>query len=250
MKILGSEINELDTYDNTYKLLLDRIIKKEFPAYVTVNNVHTVTIGLKDIYFRNIINNSFLSLPDGRPLSLVAKIKGAKKNGRIFGPEFFKRTLNWGQKDNLTHFLFGSSEDTLKKLEQNICEKFPLAKISGIISPPFREFTNEENEKFIEEINSADADLIWVSLGAPRQEKWIYENYKKLNKGIMIGIGAGFDYLAGNLKEAPAWMKNLSLEWIYRLKQEPKRLWKRYFFSNSIFIFHIFLDLVGLKKTE
>lgn len=249
MKILGSEISELVSYKISYKLLLDHIIQEKSPAYVTVNNVHTVTLALKDEYYRNIINNSLLSIPDGRPLSLIGKFKGKKIN-RIFGPEFFKRTLDFGQKDNLKHFLFGNKAETLEKLINNIRLKYPQAKIAGKIAPPFLKFSNDENLKFINEINLSGADIVWVSLGAPKQEKWIYENYLKINKGIMIGIGAGFDYLAGNIKDAPGWMKNYSLEWVYRLRQEPKRLWKRYAIYNSKFIFFVILDFLGLKRIK
>ena len=94
------------------------------------------------------------------------------------------------------------------------------------------------------------ADIFWVGLGAPKQEIWIFNNYKKLNKGVMIGIGAGLDYLAGNTKHAPEWMKNASLEWLYRLIQEPKRLWKRYLATNTLFIWYVFLELTGLRKFE
>ena len=119
-----------------------------------------------------------------------------------------------------------------------------------MISPPYRPLTNSENENYISIINNSNADIIWVGLGAPKQEKWMYENYKYINKGIMIGIGAGFDYLAGSTKHAPEWMKNYSLEWLYRLIQEPGRLWKRYLITNTLFLFYITLELLGLKKFE
>ncbi|MEJ2618636.1 MAG: WecB/TagA/CpsF family glycosyltransferase, partial [Ignavibacteriaceae bacterium] len=131
---------------------------------------------------------------------------------------------------------------------KNVENKFPGIKIAGAFSPPFRDFLIGENDRFIKNINYSEPDIIWVSLGAPKQEKWIYSNFRKLNKGLMIGIGAGFDYLAENLKNAPEWMKELSLEWTYRLIQDPGRLWKRYLISNSKFIFYATLELLGLKK--
>ena len=246
--ILGSNIDDLNSYRETYDKLLNILHSQNRPAYLTVNNVHTVTEGLKDKKFREIINNSLLSIPDGKPLSVIGKWSGAKRAERIFGPVFFEKTLEWGIKDNLKHFFFGSSQSTLDKLKNNVEIKFPGANISGFISPPFREFLPGENEKFLKEINYNEPDIIWVSLGAPKQEKWIYSNYSSLNKGIMIGIGAGFDYLAGNIKNAPKWMKDLSLKWLYRLNQEPGRLWKRYLVTNSQFIFFVSLELLGLKK--
>ncbi len=103
-------------------------------------------------------------------------------------------------------------------------------------------------KNYIEEINRSNADIVWVGLGAPRQEHWMSENYQQLNHGVMIGIGAGFDYLAGNTRHAPEWMKNLALEWLYRFIQEPGRLWKRYLVTNSLFIIYIILEWLGVKR--
>ncbi|MFZ0453667.1 MAG: WecB/TagA/CpsF family glycosyltransferase [Ignavibacteriaceae bacterium] len=246
--ILGTNLDDLNSYRETYELALNYLKTQRKPSYLTVNNVHTVTEGLKDHGFREIVNNSFLALPDGKPLSVIGKWNGIKRVERIFGPAFFEKVLGWGVEENLKHYFFGSSNATLEKLKKNIEYKFPGIKIAGALSPPFHEFLIGENERFVEEINSSEPDIIWVSLGAPKQERWVYSNFRKLNKGLMIGIGAGFDYLADNLKHAPGWMKELSLEWVYRLVQEPGRLWKRYLISNSQFIFYVTLELLGLKK--
>jgi N-acetylglucosaminyldiphosphoundecaprenol N-acetyl-beta-D-mannosaminyltransferase len=246
--ILGSNIDDLNSYRETYELVINYLKTQSKPAYLTVNNVHTITEGVKDPEFREIVNNSFLALPDGKPLSVIGKWNGIKRVERIFGPTFFEKTLEWGVEDNLRHYFWGSSDKTMEKLKKNIENKFPGIKISGAFSPPFRDFLSGENDQYIKDINYSEPDIIWISLGAPKQEKWIYSNFKKLNKGIMIGIGAGFDYLAENLEHAPVWMKNLSLEWLYRLMQEPGRLWKRYLISNSKFIFYVTLELLGLKK--
>lgn len=246
--ILGTNIDDLNSYRETFELVIDYLRTQGKPAYLTVNNVHTVTEGLRDRNFREIVNNSFLSLPDGKPLSVIGKWKGFKKVERIFGPAFFEKTLGWGVGENVRHFFWGSKQATLDKLIKNAEKRFPGIKIAGAASPPFRELSPEENERYLKEINNSGADIIWVSLGAPKQEKWIYSNYHSLNKGIMVGIGAGFDYMAENLKNAPKWMKDYSLEWLYRLKQEPGRLGKRYLISNSQFIFYVSLELLGLKK--
>ncbi len=246
--VLGTNIDDLNSYRETYELVLNYLKTQSKPSYLTVNNVHTVTEGIKDTQFREIINNSFLALPDGKPLSVIGRWKGFKRVERIFGPTFFEKTLEWGVEENLKHFFFGSSPETLDKLKKNVEKKFPGIKIAGCISPPFREFLITENETFLNEIKNSGADIIWVSLGAPKQERWIFSNFRLLNRGIMIGIGAGFDYMAENLKNAPEWMKDFSLEWLYRFKQEPRRLWKRYLISNSQFIFYVTLEFLGLKK--
>lgn len=247
ISILGTGISKLESYEKTYDLLKE-YLKEEKPAYVTVNNVHTVVTAVRNKKYRQIINGSFLSLPDGKPLSVIAKIKGYRKISRIFGPTFFEKSIEWGQKDGITHFLFGSTEAAQEKILMKIRKLYPQAKIAGKLVPPFREFSQAENDEFVKKINNSNGDIIWVALGAPNQERWIYDNYYKLNHGIMIGIGAGFDYFAGNLKHAPGWMKNFSLEWFYRLLQEPSRLWKRYLFTNSLFIYYVILDFLKIKK--
>ena len=247
--ILGCYISSISSYDDAYTELLS-FSKKNTPGYITVNNVHTVVEGVRNSSYRKIINNALLALPDGKPLSVVAKLKGDKNISRIFGPSFMETAIDRGQKDNLKHFFFGSSGQTLELIRESLSKKYPNAKIAGMISPPYRPLTDSENDKFTSIINDSNADIIWVGLGAPKQEIWMYENFSKLNKGVMIGIGAGFDYIAGKTQHAPEWMKNLSLEWLYRLIQEPGRLWKRYLVTNTLFLFYITLELIGLKKFE
>ena len=249
-EILGSNISILNSYKDCYIILVNTVKNSQKSEYITVNNVHTVVEGIKNKNYKNITNNAILALPDGKPLSIYAKLKGEKNISRIFGPTFFEKTLEWGQEDNLKHYFFGSSRETLNKMLDVIKTKYPKAVVSGSCSPPYRQFTEKENDEFLKVINNSDSDLIWVGLGAPKQEIWMYENYKKMKRGVMIGIGAGFDYLAGNTKHAPEWMKNSSLEWLYRLIQEPGRLWKRYLITNTMFIYFIILELLKLKKFE
>lgn len=251
IKILGAKISSTESYLLVYKYLTKYLKEDSNSVYITVNNVHTVIEAVKNSDYKEIINNSFLSLPDGKPLSIYAKLKGNKNITRIFGPTFMEKTIEWGQKDELKHYFFGSSLSTLQIIESKIKEKYPHTIISGSFSPPFKNaFEKEENEDFINKMNESGADIYWIGLGAPKQEIWMYENYKKLNKGIMIGIGAGFDYLACKTKHAPEWMKNASLEWLYRLIQEPKRLWKRYLVTNSLFLWYILLEFFHLKKFD
>jgi N-acetylglucosaminyldiphosphoundecaprenol N-acetyl-beta-D-mannosaminyltransferase len=239
ISILGSNINVLPSYENTFREVLRYIREENSPAYITVNNVHTVVEGALRPDYREITNNALLTLPDGRPLSVVARWKGARDISRVFGPTFFEKTLAWGQEAGLKHFLFGGSEETLQKLQAHCRERFPQAQIVEAVSPPFRPLTAEENARYLQRMNESGADIVWVALGAPRQERWMAEHYRQLERGVMIGIGAGFDYLAGNIRHAPQWMKNASLEWLYRLIQEPRRLWKRYLVTNTLFIIFV-----------
>jgi len=203
--------------------------------------------GFRNDSYRAIINKGYLSIPDGKPLQIVGKLKGNKNISRLFGPSVMEKFIDWGRQDNASHFFFGSSEDNLHKLRLAIENKYPGAKIAGMMAPPFMPIDQWDNDKFISAINLANPDFIWVGLGAPKQERWMHQHVGKLKAGIMFGIGAGFDYLAGNTKHAPQWMKNMSLEWVYRLFQEPKRLWKRYLTTIPPFLFFASLELLGLN---
>lgn len=247
VEVLGNKISVLHSVDDAYNLLLDMI--KNGKGYICVNNVHTIVCSVLNKDYHSYINNAILSLADGMPLVYYSKFKYRINLSRITGPTFLQKTLEYGQEHKLNHYFFGGTPDTLKKMIDVISKEYPSAKISGYFSPPFKKkFSAEENEKYMNQINACSPDIIWVGLGAPKQETWIAENIHLLNRGIMIGIGAGFDYLAGNIKRAPNWMQHYSLEWIYRLIQEPKRLFKRYLVTNTLFLIFLLLEFLKLKK--
>lgn len=139
-------------------------------------------------------------------------------------------------RDNgLRHYFYGGKEETIQVLSEKLPGEYPSLRIAGMVSPPFRPLTEEEDERELQKMNDAKADIIWIGLGAPKQERYMYEHRGKVN-GVMIGVGAGFDYYAGTIKRAPMWMQKLSLEWLYRLMQDPKRLFRRYFATNFKFL--------------
>jgi N-acetylglucosaminyldiphosphoundecaprenol N-acetyl-beta-D-mannosaminyltransferase len=248
LKILGNKIDCFKGYPELYKSVLENYKSGNVQrGYVTVNNVHTMMVGFWDASFQAIINKGYLSIPDGKPLEIVGRLKGKKEISRLFGPSVMEKFIDWGRSDGLSHFFFGSSEITLMKLKEAIEVKYPGAKIAGMLSPPYTPTEEWNHEEFIQKINIAKPDFIWVGLGAPKQEWWIHDHYKKIDNGILFGIGAGFDYLTGNTSHAPAWMKKFALEWLYRLIQEPGRLWKRYLKTIPQFIFFGLLELLGVK---
>ena len=246
-KILGVKISKLCSYKYAYEKVIENL---DTPSFITVNNVHTVVEAARNKDYKKIINNSRLSFADGRPITIYAsnilKIGNIK---RIFGPTFLEKSLVYGREINLKHFIFGGDPKNLLAIRSTIAQNYPGVNVVGYLSPPFKDsFSHEENESFLREINESDADIIWVALGAPKQERWIYENYYRLNRGVMIGIGAGINYLSGKINHAPNWMKENSLEWLYRLIQEPKRLWKRYLYSNTLFIYMIIKEMLVVQK--
>ncbi len=206
--------------------------------YVCVSNVHTTVMAYNDASYREVQNNAVIAVPDGKPLSLICRIRGYKAAQRVAGPDLMPEILRMSEKEGYSHFFYGSTEATLGFLEKNIRRRYPKLKIAGVYSPPFRKMTKEEDEQIVNMINETKPDFVWVGLGAPKQERWMYEHRGKIN-AVMLGVGAAFDFHAGTSKRAPKWMQEFYLEWLYRLIQDPKRLLKRYMFSNAQFIWLI-----------
>ena len=231
--ILGVNINVTNMKD-TVKVITENLedIKGD---YICVSNVHTTVMSYEDESYKKIQNGGFMALPDGKPLSIVSKKRGFKEAERVTGPDLMEEIFNISEEKRYSHYFYGSTQETLDILKEKLNEKYPNMKISGMYSPPFRKLTKDEDNKIIENINNANPDFIWVGLGAPKQEVWMSEHKNKI-KGLMLGVGAGFDYHAGNISRAPKWMQSMSLEWLYRLLQDPKRLLKRYMYTNFKFI--------------
>lgn len=203
--------------------------------YMCVSNVHTTVMSYDDESYKNVQNSALLAIPDGGPLSSVGRKRGHTQMQRTTGPSYMKEIFDISEKYGYSHYFYGSTEQTLKLMNKNLKKDYPNLKIAGMYSPPFRELTKEEDEEIIQNINNTNPDFVWVGLGAPKQEIWMYNHKDKVN-GFMSGVGAGFDYFAGNIKRAPLWMQKSNLEWLYRLMQDPKRLFKRYFYTNTKFI--------------
>lgn len=207
--------------------------------YICVSNVHTTVMAYENDAYRNIQNSAAMALPDGAPLSIYSRKCGFEDAERVTGPDLMTELLKAGAGGRpLRHFFYGSTQQTLDAMRAKIENEYPNAVIAGMHSPPFREISESEDAEITGLINASAPDIIWVGLGAPKQEEFMYRHRGKLD-GVMIGVGAGFDYLAGNIKRAPKLMQRLSLEWLYRFMQDPKRLWRRYVVTNFKFIKYI-----------
>lgn len=201
--------------------------------YICVSNVHTTVTACEDESYQRIQNGAAIALPDGKPLSLYQRKQGFTEAERVTGPDLMGELF--ARDNGLRHYFYGGTEETIGILKEKLPAEYKNLRIAGMYSPPFRALTEQEDALAIKNINDAGADIIWVGLGAPKQERWMYEHQGKIN-GVMIGVGAGFDYYAGTIRRAPMWMQRMSLEWLYRLMQDPKRLFKRYFVTNFKFI--------------
>jgi N-acetylglucosaminyldiphosphoundecaprenol N-acetyl-beta-D-mannosaminyltransferase len=212
-------------------------LKQLCGKYICISNVHTTVMSYENADYCRIQNEAALALPDGKPLSVVCRKRGFAGADRVTGPDLMKEIFECSREQGYTHYFYGSTPETLELLEKKLTQQYGLS-IAGMYSPPFRKLTKEEDREIVEQMNAAGADFVWVGLGAPKQEQWMYEHQDKIN-GLMIGVGAGFDYFAGNIKRAPMWMQKCSLEWLYRLMQDPRRLFKRYLVTNTKFLWLI-----------
>lgn len=204
--------------------------------YICICNVHSVVTAARDSEFNNIIDAADMATPDGAPVAWMLKKLSGTPQERINGPDLMWRYCEHAARTGQSVFLYGGMQSTLELLQQKLIENFPLLKIAGVYSPPFRDLTLQEDNDVVTKINNSGANVIWVSLGCPKQERWMANHRGKIN-GVMIGVGAAFDYHAGTIRRAPRWMQNNGLEWLHRLCSEPRRLWRRYFITNILFIF-------------
>lgn len=217
--------------------------------YVCISNVHTTVTAYRDEKYRAVQNGSALSLPDGKPLSIVQRYRGYENAGRVPGPDLMPEIFALSEKKGYRHYFYGSKQSTLDALKERLLEKYPKLNIVGMYSPPFRPLTEEEDQEAVERINAVKPDFIWVGLGAPKQEIWMAEHENRVH-GLMLGVGAGFDFHAGTIKRAPKWMQELCMEWLYRISQDPKRLLWRYLDTNFSFLWYLWKEKCRNGKRE
>ena len=206
--------------------------------YVCVSNVHTTMLSYWDEDYNRVQNSGAMALPDGKPLSIVCRRRGFYDAARVPGPDLMPEIFKISKEHGFRHYFYGGSEETLNRLEKELKKNYPWLAIAGMYSPPYRPLTQEEDEQIISAINQAKPDFIWVALGAPKQEEWMYAHQYKVC-GVMLGVGAAFDFCAGTVKRAPSWMQELCLEWLHRLLQDPRRLFSRYLSTNLSFLIKV-----------
>ncbi len=212
-------------------------VKELSGDYICVTNVHATVMAYENEKYKTVQNNAMLAIPDGGPLSSLGHKRGFKEMSRTTGPSYMGEVLKMSGKYGWKHYFYGSTDETLGKMRRTIENDFPGAVVVGMYSPPYRPLSSEENKAIVEKINELSPDFIWVGLGAPKQENWMADHQGKV-RGLMVGVGAAFDYYAGNINRAPQWMQKSNLEWLYRLVQDPKRLFRRYFVTNSKFLWN------------
>lgn len=226
---------------------IDRWIVRQEAHYVCVTPVHSVMECHRDPILRSIFNKSGLTTPDGMPIVWLCRQKGYRNVGRVYGPDLMLALCERSLAKGYSHFMYGGTEKTLEQLAKNLSDRFPGLSICGSYAPPFRALTPEENQDIVTTINAARPDIVWVGLGAPKQERWMAAHIDWLNAPVLIGVGAAFDFHAEVKRQAPLWMQRNGLEWFFRLLTEPRRLWKRYLIDNSLFVLLFLAQTIGLR---
>jgi N-acetylglucosaminyldiphosphoundecaprenol N-acetyl-beta-D-mannosaminyltransferase len=203
--------------------------------YVCLCNVHSVVSAARDPQFSRVINEADMAAPDGAPVAWALRRFGFPSQERINGPDLMWRYLAEAERLGQSVFFYGSTPETLTKLNQAVARQFPGLQVKGSCAPPFRQPTREEDDAEVELIIRSGAHVVFVGLGCPKQEKWMADHRRRIN-AVMVGVGAAFDFHAGTKKRAPLWWQRKGLEWLYRLGTDPRRLFKRYMVTNTLFI--------------
>lgn len=246
-RILGVDIAATNNEDCAAHLLEN--IHSLSGQYVCFSNVHTTVMSNEDEAYRTAQNSSYLSVPDGSPLAKIALARGYDRTRRMAAGDFMDIVFRASEESGMRHFFYGSTPETIELLRKKLEEAYPKLEISGMYSPPFKALTDEEDAEHVRMINESHSDFVWVGLGAPKQERWMLKHMGRVD-GLMLGVGACFDYFAGNIKRAPQWMQDASLEWLYRLMQEPRRLFGRYMSTNWKFIRMVSKENRGIKQAQ
>jgi len=226
----------LTDYEGTLDWIDVAVSAREL-GYVCVCNVHTVMASNEDTELRRALLSSSMNLPDGQPLVWAINALGNSLEGRVYGPELMARACARATRGSHRFYLYGGrNQGALVQLALNLRQRYPGAKIVGGYSPPHRPLTDEEDEAVVDEINRTEADVVWVGIGVPKQEKWMARMRERLTAPVLVGVGAAVDFHAGLVPQAPGWLQEAGMEWAYRLAHEPRRLWRRYMRYNPRFV--------------
>jgi len=247
--MLSKKIITLKISTESYNHILNEIInlaQNRIPSYVCFANVHMTIEAYLDNHFKNQVNAASFVTADGVPLKIATKLLYGVHQDRVAGMDMMPSVISECEKNNLSVAFYGSSTETLNAIKNRIQIQHPLLRIACQIIPPFKELTIQEKKTYIDQINNSDANVVFVCLGCPKQEKWMAENSKHI-KSILLGVGGAFGIYANEKKRAPAWMRAIALEWVFRLFQEPRRMFKRYFITNNLFIFLIIKEWFKIK---
>jgi N-acetylglucosaminyldiphosphoundecaprenol N-acetyl-beta-D-mannosaminyltransferase len=249
VQMLGVRVHLVQMPD-VIRWMEEQIAHHRGSHFIAVTGMHGLTEAQRDPSFKKILNAADLVVPDGMPLVWLARWKGASLKRRVYGPELMITFCEGTAKKGFRHYFYGGAPGVAKELGEMLASRYPGVRVAGTFSPPFRSLNHEENRQILEAINQSRSDVLWVGLSTPKQERWMFENRSSINVPVLVGVGAAFDLNTGRVKQAPRWMREHGWEWLYRLLQEPRRLWRRYLFGIPLFLTCVILEALGLKKCD
>jgi N-acetylglucosaminyldiphosphoundecaprenol N-acetyl-beta-D-mannosaminyltransferase len=249
--VLGVRIDTVqirEVLDQMRQWILSRRDSRDLLChYIAVTNIHGITESLRDPVFKRILDASDLCVPDGMPVIWLGRHRGHRLTRRVYGPDVMMEFCSREDTRDCSHFFYGGAPGVAEELAATLTSRFPGLRVGGTCSPPFRPLTPEEDEQIVAQIKQAAPDVLWVGLGCPKQEIWMYEHRDRLAVPVMIGVGQAFDIHAGKLRQAPLWMREHGLEWFFRICLEPRRLLRRYVVNIVQFAFNVALESLGMK---
>ena len=246
--VLGVDISAINM-DRAIDLA-QRWIATGDSAYICMTGVHGVMEAQSNSQLRRVLNCAFMNAPDGMPMSWVGWLQGHRQMDRVYGPDFMANLCRLSVAKGYRHYLYGGQPGVAQSLKTALEKRFPGLQIVGSYTPPFRSLKPDEESELLRDVQNAKPDILWVGLSTPKQEYFMAEYVKRLHVPLLIGVGAAFDFHTGRIREAPAWIKRAGLQWLHRLLQDPRRLWKRYLVNNPLFLCRIALQLLKLRSHE
>jgi len=243
--VLGVRIDSTD-YASATRQILDWAHEME-SRYVCAANVHMVMEAYDSPMFQRIVNGADLVTPDGMPLVWMLRAKGRSGQGRVYGPTLMLQVLEAAVREGIPVGFYGGSWLVVTALSERMKARLAGLSVAFVHSPPFRSLTPEEDTQVVEQIRASGARILFVGLGCPKQERWMAEHRGRV-PAVMLGVGAAFDVYAGLKRQAPGWIQAIGLEWLFRLFQEPGRLWRRYLYHNPRFVVLAIADLLGVLR--
>jgi N-acetylglucosaminyldiphosphoundecaprenol N-acetyl-beta-D-mannosaminyltransferase len=248
VNVLGVGVNPI-SQAQALAVIEDWIAAKD-RQYVCVSGIHGVMESQRDEDLRAIHNAAGMVVPDGMPLVWLSRLQGFHQVERVYGPDLLLSCCGRSLSTGYRHFFYGGAPGVPERLIERLQARFPGLIVAGGYSPPFRALTAAEDTDVVNRINHAQPDIVWVGLSTPKQERWMAEYRARLTAPVFVGVGAAFDFHAGLKRQAPRWMQRSGLEWVFRLVTEPRRLWRRYLRNNPLFVWHIVLQGLGLRRYE
>jgi N-acetylglucosaminyldiphosphoundecaprenol N-acetyl-beta-D-mannosaminyltransferase len=245
VNILGVNVSAINM--RTAVDLADRWIATRRSGYICVTAVHAIMDAQSDRELVRIMNDAVINTPDGMPLSWIGRLLGYRQMDRVFGPDFMAELCRLSVSRGYRHFLYGGEPGVANALKQALERRWPGLQIVGTYTPPFRHLNEEEEDELIRKVSDTRPDILWVGLSTPTQVYFMAEYLERLRVPLMVGVGAAFDYHTGRIQDSPEWVKRSGLQWVHRLIQEPRRLWKRYLLANPAFVLKVGLQLPRMR---